>query len=140
MKVLSFIPCEDVRTEVGGKSTLVGVVEGIAFHESRLKNGPAILRAAAYLRIELEKNEPTPNEVSVVVAFNGKEVISAGTPFLFSKPDRPASLSVPVTLIPVDGSGDITFTYVFKKHGEHEWPPLVFRLPVETIPDQASSI
>jgi hypothetical protein len=131
MKILAFVPCEDIRPELGGKVTLIGATDGIALDGSKVASWPVSLRAAGYLRFQVERSEPVPSEVMIRVTFGETEVFITTVPIVVPRPDLPSSVSLGMVLVPVNGQGTIKFTYSFRKHGERSWDPFVFDVPVE---------
>jgi hypothetical protein len=131
MKILAFVPCEDVRPELGGKVMLLGVTDAIAFDGSIVTAWPFPVRVAAHLRFQVDSSEPVPSAVTIRIAYGQAEIFTVTAPIVVTRTDLPASVSLGMVIVPVTESGTITFTYSFEKHGEHSWEPFVFGVPVE---------
>jgi hypothetical protein len=131
VKNVAFIPCEDIRQEVNGKVSLMGVVEGISFTHGPGQTWPVQIRLAAQLRFELEASEPVPNEAGFSLTFNGKEVANGIGPIAIARRELPIALGVPMVIVLIDGPGTLTYTFAFRSQDEHEWAPLVFNVSVE---------
>ncbi|MBN2497939.1 MAG: hypothetical protein JXR96_25320 [Deltaproteobacteria bacterium] len=74
MKLLDFIVCDDIRHELGGKLSLMGIFgDTIRLQVPRGSPRPIAFPMAVYLRVLLEEQDSVPDAFRVVVNLDGKE-------------------------------------------------------------------
>jgi hypothetical protein len=59
MKLMNFVVCDDIRFEIGGKHTLVGVYDDLVFNvlPNAENNWPLIIRLAFFVRLQQDEGE-----------------------------------------------------------------------------------
>jgi len=113
MKIVSFIVCDDIRNEVGGKHSLMGVYgNSIEFRVSpeNKNKWPKSMKVGIFVNIKLEDNdrEKDINSFSLNIDYSGKvEKVAKG---LFSPAHIPMSHSVNLAIVHNN--------FVFKEAGE----------------------
>jgi len=113
MKIVSFLVCDDIRSEMGGKHSLIGVYSNsIEFQVTPEKKDqwPRKMKMGIYVRIKLEDSdrEKDINSFKCKVDYNGRvEEIVQGT---FFPKDVPISSSVGLVIVHNN--------FVFKEPGE----------------------
>lgn len=74
MKLLDCVVCDDIRHEIGGKVSLMGIFgDSIKLQIPKGTPRPVSLPLALYLRILVEGQETIPETFKVVVALNQNE-------------------------------------------------------------------
>jgi hypothetical protein len=129
MNVFSFIACEDLRHEVDGKVTLVGVFEGLSFPKGT--KFPSMLRIATQLRVKFDEGETVPDQASVSYRLNGKDLATAQGTLTIIKRNQPIPLNMPMLVLPVDAPGVLTIEYTFRASGKAIGTPVSFEIPIE---------
>lgn len=76
MKLIDFIICDDIRTEVGNKHSLVGVYsDAINFNVSSKESGkwPKVMKIGFFIRIKVENDEKAKiNKFKLNINYNEK--------------------------------------------------------------------
>jgi len=113
MKIVSFLVCDDIRSEIGGKHSLIGVYgNSIEFQVTpeNKNQWPRKKKMGIYAHIKLEDSDRKKGIISfkLKVNYNGKiEEVAQGP---FCPKDVPISLSVNLVIIHNN--------FVFKEPGE----------------------
>lgn len=107
MRVRDFIVAEDIRTEVGNKHSLIGVLaDDFAFGPAL---PPAAMKLGFFLRLELAPADPDAFAFEFRVAMDGQDLVA----FNGSGGKTPGAglLALPLVanLLPFPGSGMLTF-------------------------------
>lgn len=131
MRILSFLFCEDVRKEVDGKSTIVGVFDGLLIDARSVAEWPAAIRIAAHMRLQLVEGEPVPDENILAIKFNEAEIARGVNRMKVTRLDLPVTLVAPMIFIPIAESGKVVFEYTFKANGEQLGERQTFSLSVD---------
>lgn len=113
MKILSFLFCEDVRKEADGKSTIIGVFDGLQIGANSFNAGPAAIRLATHMRFQLDVGEPIPDKSTLTIRFNDAEIVTGMNEIKINRIDLPVSLIAPMSFIPITGAGVISYEYTF---------------------------
>lgn len=117
MKVESFLLCDDIRNEIGGKQSLMGVYgENIQFETSTsaLKQWPKTLRVGIFIRLLLEGNEKEFSDINFKIHTElneNKTQIGEGRIDLSANPKKPHKLTIGIIQDPllIENTGDLTF-------------------------------
>ncbi len=136
MRVLSFLTCEDVRREIDGKVTLVGVYDGLHLRDSDLRNG-ATVRIAAQLRVLFDDRDRLPDRVQMTIHLDDDELLAGHTEISGLTTTKPYGLNLPMALLPIDRPGVIVFTFVFSAGAAPIADPLRFTFEISADPPQA---
>lgn len=78
MKLVNFITCDDIRQELSGKHTFVGVFEDLTINFSNNESWPAAIKIAFYMTVQREKSEKTFNKFEFKILRDGEEKSSFG--------------------------------------------------------------
>jgi len=76
MKIVDFILCDDIRKEVGNKSSLIGVfdqdIKLLVPDESAKKIWPKPMRIGIFMRVLVENDDQIPDKFEVQFLYNDK--------------------------------------------------------------------
>lgn len=116
MKLIDFILCDDVRNEVTGKNTIVGVYGDIVIpiKKEDLK-GPVNIRLAFYIRLLKTKDEVKPDSFFFEVFFNGKNYKKIEGPLQIPDEVKFINLNFNADPFSIPGEGVFTFKLTFNK-------------------------
>jgi hypothetical protein len=131
MKIISFIACEDVRQERDGKTTIVGMYDGLLLAPDALADGKLVaLRFASHLRFQLEDGDTEPNRIEITIAYNGDNFGHGDVRFVVSDRAKPIQLAGPMVLHNISQPGALSITYRFFRDDEQLWEPAAFSVDV----------
>lgn len=71
MQLLDWIVCDDIRMEIGGKRTLVGVYDNLEFHKAPEK-WPVNIKLGFFIRIKRLDDDMSPDRFAVEFTQDGK--------------------------------------------------------------------
>jgi hypothetical protein len=131
MKVLSFLACEDVRHEIGGKVSLMGAFEGLTIDARSITSWPLVVRVAGQLRFMLEEGDKIPDEVALSIRFGGSTLIDGVAPIAVTRRDLPIAVIAPGVVASVIGPGEFVFSFLFRYGGVPKFGPFDFSVRVE---------
>jgi hypothetical protein len=137
MKVLSFVTCEDVRQEVGGKFTLCGVFDGLVISRPH-QSAELAVRVAAHLRLALEPGDPLPAEHRLRASVDGEVIANATGTFTIQDRDKPITLAVPMGIYPIKASTSVLFEFGFFDAKGSSIAEYGFQVPI-TVLESASA-
>jgi len=75
MKLIDFIVCDDIRQEIGNKTTLIGVYdETLLFPVQKLSDDkwPKTIKLGFFMRIKIHETDEIPDEFSLEFIMNKK--------------------------------------------------------------------
>jgi hypothetical protein len=76
MKLLNFITCDEIRQEISGKNTFVGVFENIVINFQEKEVWPTAIRLGIYAHVKREAVDKNPNRFEFKIMRNGEEKTS----------------------------------------------------------------
>jgi hypothetical protein len=76
MNLSNFIACDDIRQEVSGKHTFVGVFENLTLNFSDVESWPAAIKISFYMSITREKGDAVFNRFEFKILRSGEEKAS----------------------------------------------------------------
>ncbi len=120
MKLLDFIACDDIRQEVGGKLSFMGVFgDSIKLQIPKGAPRPVAFPLALYLRILVEENDSIPDGFKAFVHVDKKEVAKIEGNIKVSG-DRPKILGfvLPLKMLQVSGNATLSLTASFFAGGQ----------------------
>lgn len=112
MKLAAFIICEDIRSELGNKNSIIGVLnEGIFYTGGDAEVWPKMTNLSAFIRIIFEEQDIRPNNFTLEVSLEGEEIASVKGGFTLA--DQTKLLNIPVTMygFPLKGEGNLDFVF-----------------------------
>lgn len=113
MQLLDFIVCDDVRSEVGSKMSLMGVMPG-DINVRTPPGEPFALRLGVYVRVKLAEGEPCPDAFAFEISQSGKTIVEGVGPIVSKNPTlRYVAVGVNVAQLPV-GYGELSFKVTFR--------------------------
>lgn len=113
MRVNGIIVCDDIREEVGGKLTLVGVYSGGLRLDGSTAFPTLMKSLCVFIRVSLEEGDLLPDRLDVRGSFNGEQVLEhAGT---LSVVNRAEPVTVRMAFVPftLRGFGEMRFEFTF---------------------------
>ncbi len=117
MKLLDFIVCDDVRQEIGGKVTVVGVYgDGLNVHIPPGDiAGKPVIKLALLARVLFEKSEEKPDSFYIDFNLNGKSITHVSGQLSVQAPEI-SFLNIISILnqFAIPESGKLTFRIQFK--------------------------
>jgi len=121
MKLIDFIVCDDIREEVSGKQTIVGVYSDLILHLSKNKpSWPLKMKLGFFLRFKIEKEDQLPDSF-IFDALNGDNVIATSSGNLNPLPNGTEYVVMPLIHgnFPIQMAGKINFKITFKKDNQN---------------------
>jgi hypothetical protein len=132
--LLDFIVCDDVRNEVGEKSTLVGVygeIVRIAAPEGQALSWPILMaKLGVFLRTK-PVQEFVPDRFALSFTHNGVQVGRFEGELKVADPGRPYTLAVVASPFPLPGPGKLQFHLTFKKGDMTKQVPIDRTIAIE---------
>jgi len=110
MKVSDFIICEDIRLEVGGKSSLMGVLgDNLNFHGQGINDWPKNITIAIFLRVDVGEDRPSKFKIEAVL--NGDQVALIEDDLTI--PEKTKIISIPIIFrtLPIKETGTLDFLF-----------------------------
>jgi hypothetical protein len=138
MNLIDFIVCDDVRQELGGKPSLMGVYNNLVLNlppGTESLTWPFPLKLAFVVRCQIEAGEVKPDSFRVEFIQNGMTFTHVEGSALITENVTMFSLFVVHNAFPIAGLGPIHFRVIFRRGAEliQELEPLYF-LNVELGP------
>jgi hypothetical protein len=132
VKVLSFLSCEDTRQEIDGKTTLVGIYDGL--NVAPTQPWPITIRFAAHLRFQLEDGDPIPDRIAMTISVDDETAIAGYATITLRSRDRPASFAIPMVFLPIRKPGPVSLTCEFQRDGKAILQACKLEVPVGAEP------
>ena len=120
MKLLDYIVCDDVRNELGGKFSLMGVFgDSINVQVPHGVTGAIAIPITVYLRVLLEERDSVPDGFKVVIKINGKEFAGVeGTIEVSANKPNILGFVIPIRKFQVFENSTISLTATFTSGGQ----------------------
>jgi hypothetical protein len=118
LEVLDFIVCDDIRQEIGGKLTLVGVYDDLNVHVHNLKDfkPPINLpRLGFLLRVFNTNKDFSADTITFQILFNNEMINSLSAPANFEQGKDFINIFLVSQNFPITGNGDLNLKIVFLK-------------------------
>jgi len=110
MKVVDFIVCEDIRTELGSKVSLMGVFDdAIEFALLERLDQPFAMRMAIFSRVRFEEQDTLPNRCLIVASHEATEILRIDGRLDIIDRSQMLRIPVPIPAFPLRGPGRLTF-------------------------------
>ncbi|MBW2699747.1 MAG: hypothetical protein JRF33_02920 [Deltaproteobacteria bacterium] len=120
MKLLDFIACDDIRHELGGKLSLMGVFgDSIKLQVPKGAQKPFAFPLALYLRILIEENDSVPDRFKAIIRLDEKEFAKIeGNIGVLG--DRPKILGfvLPLNMFKISENATLSLTATFFAGGQ----------------------
>ncbi|MCP4714554.1 MAG: hypothetical protein GY868_05500 [Deltaproteobacteria bacterium] len=121
MKIIDFIVCDDIRQEVGGKVTLVGVYADrlmVQAPEEQDTTWPLRLKLGFFMRLYNEDQAIEADSFELEVLYNGDTVLQKIKGRMAVSPDkRLINIYFVNNRFSIPGEGDLDLRLVFRKEG-----------------------
>lgn len=107
MQIQDIILCEDIRKEIGNKSSLMGIfADSININVPASFPGSVVIKICVFFRVLLEKDDPTPDQIKCEFESEGNIVHEVKLPVIL--PGSQTLLGVEIIGIPykVEKSGE----------------------------------
>ena len=107
MKIIDFIACEDIRTEIHEKHTLVGVLPtdvNITFPKDGNVKWPVMFKISLFVRLKIEREDIRPDYFEIDFVYNNSSISKLKGDF--KMPDTIEYVNIAVSnvfTIPMDG-------------------------------------
>jgi hypothetical protein len=111
MKITSTIVSDDIRDEIGGKITLVGVYNrGLGLPPETVF--PSLLpRLCILVRLELGADDPTPDNFALRLTFDGATAIDNTSPLKVLDREQPIQIRLAFMPFTLEGFGALSFNF-----------------------------
>lgn len=119
MKLLDLIVCDDIRQEVGGKQSLIGVYSDliINFMPGQMI-WPLNFKLGIFIRLKLDDNDIKPDAFEIDCFYLGKIIKNFNGNLNFPENTKNFNLIMVDNAFMIQGVGHITFAIKFKKNNE----------------------
>lgn len=120
VKIINFIVCDDIRREIGGKNTLVGVYDelNLNVHKGVNLTWPVVIRLGFYCNILKEEENIECNKFEFIAINENQQIAQIGGTIDFTKEGRFANLSLLINAFSILKPGKIEFKIKFYKDNE----------------------
>lgn len=132
--LLDFLVCDDVRTEVGDKFTLVGIYGNtirLDLQGAEAKWPVLIPKLGFFVRTG-PVTSFTPDHFSLSFTFNGSQIAKFEGELKVADPAGPIILAVVASPFPVHGSGELRFNLVYRAGERSESVAIDRAIVIET--------
>ena len=117
MKIKSFIICEDIRRELGNKSSLMGVLsDSLNFEGANANEWPKVINLAAFVQISLE--DVIPSDFSIRVTLEGEEIANLKSDLEIKKDTQYLNLPITMYAFPLKSKGMLIFDLKLQRQGD----------------------
>lgn len=118
MQITDFIVCDDIRHEIGGKSSLIGVYgNGLKITVAEDYQGPLTFQCKIFLHVVAEEEEKAPDKIVIRALINDKEVFRSEGKSSGGRSIK--MLAVPFQAdIPIENPGVLALEATFFSDGE----------------------
>lgn len=117
MKLLDLIVCDDIRQEIGGKQSLIGVYSDLVINyppEKKIQL-PLNLKIGIFLRFKIDVEDSIPESFEINCIQNEKIIMTFNGNLKFPKDINYFNLAVVNNAFPIPNTGEIIFKISFKK-------------------------
>lgn len=116
MQIKSFIICEDIRREVGNKSSLMGILgDSLSFEGLGSNEWPKIINLSAFIQISLE--DVIPSDFSLKITLEGEEVAHIKSDIEVAEGTRYLNLPITMYGFPLKSKGMLVFDLKLQRQG-----------------------
>ncbi len=116
MKLLDLIVCDDIRQEVSGKVSLIGVYSDLVIHfPSDMVQWPISLKIGLFIRFKLDDGEVIPTSFDINCFHNGAKFTNFAGNLTFPTDIKYFNLVLVNNAFPVPSTGEIVFEIVFQR-------------------------
>ena len=140
MRIVSFIVCDDIRREIGGKNTLVGVYDdlNISVQPGKTLNWPLHIKLGFFARISNEKRSLDADKYEFTILQDGQQIASLSEAVKLQQNAQVdnVNLAIVVNSLGILKPGKLDFVIRFFKQGEllEEMKPDSLNVKVATVP------
>jgi hypothetical protein len=144
MKLIDFIVCDDIRQEIGGKVTLVGVYEDRIMINAPSPDAvrwPVHLKLGFFIRLLNDGTAPDMDNFDLQVRCNGKPICRLSGPITIGPQQRLMNLFFVNSAVRFPSEGLLSVALMFKKKKETVFeiqPDLHIRVAV-TVPEKTAA-
>jgi len=118
MKLLDIIVCDDIRQEVDGKQSLIGVYNDLQFiFPSNQAPWPISLKIGVFVRFKLDQKESIPDFFEINFFQNGNLISNFNGNLKIPENTINFNLVLVNNAFILPGPGQITFEIIFKNSG-----------------------
>lgn len=119
MRILDFLVCDDIRQEIGGKTTLVGIYnDQIGFYEQAEQSPLSLPKLGLFVRLQLEASDVSITGLELVVRQGDLEIARIHGAVPVSATQRNFSMAVIATNFAFPGVGLVQFDMLLKQDEE----------------------
>ncbi|MFK5926427.1 MAG: hypothetical protein QM483_07350 [Desulfuromusa sp.] len=119
MEVLAFLICEDIRPEMGGKFSLMGILsENLNIFRSGDNPWPISINLAAYVKVKL--NDKRPDKFTFRISMGDEIIIDIADNLV--APEGTKTLNIPMSFqaVSISKPGSLTFSFAIEANGEKQ--------------------
>lgn len=121
MKLLDFIVCDDIRQEMSGKHTLIGVYDDIILYTQKEFKWPFRIKLGFFIRIKINKSDLRPDFFNVEFIHDGKKISSLKGNLKIPNNVNYIALALVHSSFPIPNVGKINFKIILKKDNKVIW-------------------
>jgi hypothetical protein len=119
MRVLEFIFADDIRQEMGNKTSIMGVYADEIILSPPPPKWPIPFRISAFIRMSMEGTEQVPDKFSLQISQNGNKIAHmAGDLKIIAQVGKFLTLPLTVFPLPIPGPGVIQFDFALSHEGK----------------------
>lgn len=122
MQLIDFIVCDDIRNEISGKNTLVGVYSDlIVYLPEKFDKFPVKMKLGFFIRIKRQQNDEVPNSFLVQFFQNGKKFEEMHGELKAPENVKNFVLSLIHGAFPIPNIERVDFKIILKKNDKVIW-------------------
>lgn len=123
MKIHDVIVCDDIRTEIANKFSLIGIYfDKIRLTGESIPAFPIPFRLGLMIRILLSESDSFPQEFKIRYKLNNEELMVVEGNVKLDKGNKVRALNLPIiAVVPIPKLGTLKFSIEFTKEGKETY-------------------
>jgi hypothetical protein len=113
LKLNALIVCDDIREELGGKLTLVGVYAGGLLLDKSIVFPSLMKSLCLFVRLSLDDNDPLPEKVTLRGSLNGEKLFEHTGTVNVANRSEPVTVRLAFVPFTLRAFGEMTFQFTF---------------------------
>ena len=117
MKLIDLIICDDIRQEIDGKCSLIGVYSDLVINfVPGMTQFPVNIKIGLFARFKIESGETFPDSFEIEWLHNAASIQKFNGQLALPQDIRYLNLSLVNNAFPIPNIGDLSFKIFFKKN------------------------
>jgi hypothetical protein len=133
MRISDFIVCDDIRHEVGGKLSLMGVLTRDIHLQIPDPTAPFALRLGIFVRADVTLEEARPDTICLEIKYNAKPIDRHIIPIDPTKIVTGLSATISIAQLVLQGFGELLFVISMRQNDSVLGEPIEHLLKVTQL-------